>query len=393
MILLLLADGFEETEALVPLDLLRRGKCDVKTVGITGKTVVGAHGIAVTADLSPKEATGKIDALILPGGMPGTTNLDASREVDRLIEKTQSDGGRLAAICAAPLVLGRRGLLAGKRAVCFPGFDHNRMDKDSGYRWIMIVLDQSIYNVGLDVSDWMDEVNLMDNVSIYFNEHDDPVKIKDIYDPTTTGVAIQLFGQKNIIAISISNEKVDGHYRYGGPEMYKIVVETGTQIPTYENGVAGYREILEKTVLLNDDYQLYGEIPDTMDDYGNPRIYEEWNVNWSVASCYVTFTVLGINGVSYPDMLLEYGERISLKEFAIDGYDLVATTAAGDTIYQCIIGSNRNLDVILTYSVHKDEGGEKKGCGGSIAAGSIAIVMASLATVLFVVRKRKENEA
>ena len=270
---------------------------------------------------------------------------------------------------------------------------HNRMDKESGYRWIMIVLDQSIYNVGLDVSDWMDEVNLMDNISIYFNEYDDPIKIKDIYDPTTTGVAIQLFGQKNIIAISISNEIINGHYRYGGPEMYKIVVETGTQIPTYENGVAGYREILEKTVLLNDDYQLYGEIPDTMDDYGNPRLYEEWNVNWSVASCYVTFTVLGIEGVSYPDMLLEYGERISLKEFAIDGYDLVATTSAGDTIYQCIIGSNRNLDVILTYSVHKDEGGDKKGCGGNIAAGSIVIVMTSLSTVLFIVRKRKENEA
>ena len=123
MILLLLADGFEETEALVPLDLLRRGKCDVKTVGITGKTVSGAHGIAVTADLLPKEVNGKIDALILPGGMPGTTNLDASPDVDRLIQKTLSDGGRLAAICAAPMVLGRRGLLKNKRAVCFPGFE------------------------------------------------------------------------------------------------------------------------------------------------------------------------------------------------------------------------------------------------------------------------------
>ncbi|MBO4283821.1 MAG: DJ-1/PfpI family protein [Clostridia bacterium] len=123
MILLLLADGFEETEALVPLDLLRRGKCDVKTVGITGKTVSGAHGIAVTADLLPKEVAGKIDALILPGGMPGTTNLDASPDVDRLIEKTLSNGGRLAAICAAPMVLGRRGLLQNKRAVCFPGFE------------------------------------------------------------------------------------------------------------------------------------------------------------------------------------------------------------------------------------------------------------------------------
>ena len=123
MILLLLANGFEETEALVPLDLLRRGKCDVKTVGITGKTVVGAHGIPVTADLLPEDVRGMIDALILPGGMPGTTNLDASPDVDRLIEQTLSDGGRLAAICAAPLVLGRRGLLTGKRAVCFPGFE------------------------------------------------------------------------------------------------------------------------------------------------------------------------------------------------------------------------------------------------------------------------------
>ena len=124
MILLLLADGFEETEALVPLDLLRRGKLEVRTVGITGKTVTGAHGIAVTADLVPKAVSGTIDALILPGGMPGTTNLDASRDVDRLIDKTLSDGGRLAAICAAPIVLGRRGLLDGKRAVCFPGFEN-----------------------------------------------------------------------------------------------------------------------------------------------------------------------------------------------------------------------------------------------------------------------------
>ncbi len=123
MILLLLADGFEETEALVPYDLLCRAKLDVRTVGITGKTVTGAHGIAVTTQLSPRDVTGTIDALILPGGMPGAKNLDTSSDVDRLIEKTRSDGGRLAAICAAPMVLGHRGLLSGKRAVCFPGFE------------------------------------------------------------------------------------------------------------------------------------------------------------------------------------------------------------------------------------------------------------------------------
>ena len=123
MILLLLADGFEETEALVPLDLLRRAKRDARTVGITGKTAVGAHGIPVTADLLPREVKGKIDLLILPGGMPGAKNLDESPDVDRLIEQTLADGGRFAAICAAPMILGHRGLLEGKRAVCFPGFE------------------------------------------------------------------------------------------------------------------------------------------------------------------------------------------------------------------------------------------------------------------------------
>ena len=123
MVSILLATGFEETEALVPYDLLRRAKLDVRTVGITGKTVTGAHGIAVTAQLAPRDVKGKIDALILPGGMPGAKNLDTSSDVDRLIEKTVSDGGRLAAICAAPMVLGHRGLLSGKRAVCFPGFE------------------------------------------------------------------------------------------------------------------------------------------------------------------------------------------------------------------------------------------------------------------------------
>ena len=108
---------------LPPYDLLCRAKLDVRTVGITGKTVTGAHGIAVTAQLSPRDVKGKIDALILPGGMPGAKNLDNSSDVDRLIEQTVADGGPLAAICAAPMVLGHRGFLAGKRAVCFPGFE------------------------------------------------------------------------------------------------------------------------------------------------------------------------------------------------------------------------------------------------------------------------------
>lgn len=125
MIYLLLADGFEEVEALAPLDLLRRANKEILTVSITDKTAVtGAHGITVLADLTADAISLPCDEmLILPGGMPGTKNLDASPVTDRLIGEIISHEGYLAAICAAPSVLGKRGLLVGKSATCYPGFE------------------------------------------------------------------------------------------------------------------------------------------------------------------------------------------------------------------------------------------------------------------------------
>lgn len=125
MIYILLADGFEEVEALTPLDLLRRAGKEVLTVSITeDRTVRGAHGITVLADLTQNELSIPCDEmLILPGGMPGTNNLNASPLTHRLINEVLASGGHLAAICAAPLILGERGLLKGKHATCYPGFE------------------------------------------------------------------------------------------------------------------------------------------------------------------------------------------------------------------------------------------------------------------------------
>lgn len=124
MIIVLLAEGFEEIEALTPVDLLRRAGKDVKTVGMTGEVVTGSHGISVVCDLTVDEVdTEKVDFTILPGGMPGSLNLDKNSFTDKFIGAALDNGGRLAAICAAPLVLGRRGLLKGRRATCFPGFE------------------------------------------------------------------------------------------------------------------------------------------------------------------------------------------------------------------------------------------------------------------------------
>lgn len=124
MIIVLLADGFEEIEALTPVDMLRRAGINVKTVGLSGKIAAGSHGIPVVCDLSQDEVNlDEVSMAVFPGGMPGSLNLDASSFTDKVIESLMSRGGHLAAICAAPLIFGRRGLLNGKSATCFPGFE------------------------------------------------------------------------------------------------------------------------------------------------------------------------------------------------------------------------------------------------------------------------------
>ena len=125
MIYMFLADGFEEVEALCPLDILRRAGLEVTTVGVGGKDMIsGAHGIVVQADIPDiLYRDSAPDMIILPGGMPGSTNLDESKTVDAALKVAHKKGAYLCAICAAPLVLGKRGYLEGKRAVCYPGFE------------------------------------------------------------------------------------------------------------------------------------------------------------------------------------------------------------------------------------------------------------------------------
>lgn len=125
MLYVFLAEGFEEVEALAPVDILRRAGVPVKTVGVTGPVVTGSHGIPVTADLSIGEFTADetLDGVLLPGGMPGTKNLEASDAVKAALLYCRQHGLLTAAICAAPSVLGHLGLLEGKRATCFPGFE------------------------------------------------------------------------------------------------------------------------------------------------------------------------------------------------------------------------------------------------------------------------------
>lgn len=120
-----LATGFEDIEALIPLDIMRRAGVDFKTVSITGDLYVeSAHGVSIKADMLIEDADmSDADLIMLPGGLPGATNLNAHNGVKKAIIEQNARGKMIGAICAAPMVLGGIGLLQGRRATCYPGFE------------------------------------------------------------------------------------------------------------------------------------------------------------------------------------------------------------------------------------------------------------------------------
>lgn len=125
MVYLFLADGFEIVEAMAPADFLTRAGAKVVTVGVTGKTAVSSCGIPVVSDIEVSEIKldNSLEMIILPGGMPGTKNLESDKTVQSAIDYCVDKGLLVGAICAAPSILGHKGLLKGRKATCFPSFE------------------------------------------------------------------------------------------------------------------------------------------------------------------------------------------------------------------------------------------------------------------------------
>lgn len=128
----MMAEGFEEIEAVTIVDILRRAELDAKTVSVSGnREVTGTHGITLHADIPfDAELLKDGDMVVLPGGMPGTENLEAHSGLASLLRYYAEEGKWVAAICAAPMVLGRMGLLKGKAATCYPGFENYLVDAE-----------------------------------------------------------------------------------------------------------------------------------------------------------------------------------------------------------------------------------------------------------------------
>ena len=125
MVYCFLAGGFEEMEALCPVDILRRGECEVMIVGVGEEIITGSHGISVYTDITDSEITldSDLDMIILPGGMPGTLNLEKNANVQKTIDFCMENNRYIGAICAAPSILGHKDILKDREAICFPGFE------------------------------------------------------------------------------------------------------------------------------------------------------------------------------------------------------------------------------------------------------------------------------
>ena len=142
--IIVLAEGFEEIEAVTIIDILRRAGIDVTVTGLANTKVSGSHAINVVTDKKLDEVEFDFDACVFPGGMPGATNLASSEKIKSLIQKMNSDGKLIAAICASPaIVLAPIGILKNKSATCYPGLQEN-FGKDTNYKEDNVIIDGNI---------------------------------------------------------------------------------------------------------------------------------------------------------------------------------------------------------------------------------------------------------
>lgn len=144
---IVLAPGFEEIEALAPIDILRRADIDVTVVGFS-QEVTGSHNITIKADKLLDESLGEYDMIILPGGMPGSKNLRENDLVIKALQELHQSGRPVAAICAAPTVLDRAGLLEGKKYISFPGTEKEIQAGDRQDEAVVVIDDRIITGRG-----------------------------------------------------------------------------------------------------------------------------------------------------------------------------------------------------------------------------------------------------
>ena len=244
---------------------------------------------------------------------------------------------------------------------------NNRSSGDTGERWLFLFFTETFESTQI-VSAWIESLNALDYIEFYPTRDltQTPISLREVYTGNTT---IKQFGQNTAMTFSIDE-------LYSGKNMYMLRVKPGCQIPYIENGRYGYRVVENGKSFTNDKFDETGDIFGLFDEKGMPRTYENWGVWWTSVR-QVTFTVKGIEGLSYPSKIVAAGDVIDLKDFEVKGYKVTLTTLDGDRCIGGYIVPDKDVTLVITYE-KLEKGGFPwylVAIGGALATGGVVAVL------------------
>ena len=256
---------------------------------------------------------------------------------------------------------------------------NNRSNDLTDTRWLFLFFTET-FEAMQDVSGWIKQLNTLDYIEFYPTDDltQTPISLRDVYTGSTV---VKQFDQSTAMTFTIDAQ-------YSGAKMYMLVVKAGCQIPYIENGEYGYRVVTSGKSFINDKYGETGDIFGLYDEMGMPRTYENWGVWWTAVSR-VSFQVIGLDNVSYPTLILPAGDIIDLRDYAVEGYKVSLSTAAGDKCIGGYVVPDEGAQLVLTYTV--DDGkdvNEGKGCQAAVGMNLMPLSIAALVVLL---KKKREG--
>ena len=286
---------------------------------------------------------------------------------------------------------------------------HNRAyQQDIGVARFLLLFFKQEFEMNRDCAFYMHKLNMLDKIKVYSSENDtEGTILRDIYSMSVT---TQGCGEPKALCINIDPSEAEDStadnkkYKYDGPHMYCVEIMEGCQFPFMQNGEYGYMTTTSSRKFYNKEYGMYGEILGETDVDGSKRTYEAWSIVWA-QKVTVTFNVVGIEGLTFPQLTLLGGSEIDLADYEKEGYRLAVTDSNGDEAFDIYTLPDNDVTLTLTYtkkggnesvvdskdSQGTSQSGSSGGCFGTIGSGAglLALLVLSVSGIMI---KRGKND-
>lgn len=284
---------------------------------------------------------------------------------------------------------------------------HNRAyQQDIGIARFLLLFFKQEFEMNRDCAFYMHKLNTLDKIKIYLSEEDtEGVLLSEIYRMSAT---TQGLGEPKALCINIDPGEAEDSteenrkYKYDGPHTYCVEIMEGCQFPFMQNGEYGYATTTSSKKFYNKEFGMYGEILGQSDYDGTKRTYEAWSVIWA-QKVTVTFNVVGIDDLTFPQIALLGGSEIDLADYKKEGYYLVVTDSNGEESYDIYTLPDNDVTLTLTYTKKDDESenssgsgkdeqsGSASGCFGTIGSGAGLLALFVLPALGIALKRRKDD--